>query len=180
MPLILGAFTILDTRLCTLVSKLKTQAMEACILAPRPRLHGTPITLENVHPMQLHCSHQKREKLLCIAIGRCLNLRQRPCYVVAYEICALLACLGQLLSQPALAIIKQPVYHKSRMRRENIVPIPQSMAVFGSKCCWHTLKLCKISGRVHRRALIVHRCYVPILTETFAGDQSRFENLTPP
>lgn len=85
-------------------------------------------------PMQLHCSHQKREKLLCITIGRCLNLRQRPCHVVAYEvryhtmyivtwtssehffcvpdlltlkICALLARLGQLLSQPALAIIKQ-------------------------------------------------------------------------
>lgn len=127
VPLILGAFTILDTRLCTLVSKLKTQVMEACILASRPRLHGTPMTLENVHPMQLHCSHQKREKLLCITIGGCLNLRQRPCYVVVYEICALLACLGQLLSQPTLTIIKEPAYHKSRMRRENIVPIPQSM-----------------------------------------------------
>jgi len=126
--------------------------MEACILASRPRLHGTSMTLENVHPMQLHCSHRKREKLLCITIGRCLNLRQRPCYVVVYEvryhtmyiqtssehflcvpdlltlkICALLACLGQLLSQPALAIIKEPTYHKSRMRRENIVPILQSM-----------------------------------------------------
>lgn len=108
-------------------SRLKTQVMEACILASRPRLHGTPMTLENVHPMQLHCSHQKREKLLCITIGRCLNLRQRPCYVVVYEICALLACLGQLLSQPTLTIIKEPAYHKSRMRRENIVPIPQSM-----------------------------------------------------
>lgn len=69
----------------TPVSKLKTRVMEVRILALWPRLHGAPVTLENIHPMQLHCSHQKREKLLCIAIGRCLNL-QRPCYVVAYEV----------------------------------------------------------------------------------------------